>query len=61
MKEEFKEKVFEIAYGDNAINRDFSEEEVLERLLYFSEKSSEAEELEEHLLHLSLEGEESNE
>ena len=47
-----KEKVFEIAFGDNAINRDFSEEEVLKRLLYFSEKSWEVEEAEEHLSEL---------
>ena len=57
MSKGFKEKVFEIAFGDNAINRDFSEEEVLKRLLYFSEKSWEVEEAEEHLLHLSLEEE----
>ena len=29
---EFIEKVYEIAFGDNAINRDFSHEEVLEEL-----------------------------
>ena len=52
MSEGFKEKVFEIAFGDNAINRDFSEEEVLKRLLYFSEKSWEVEEAEEHLSEL---------
>ena len=29
---EFIEKVYEIAFGDDAINRDFSYEEVLEEL-----------------------------
>ena len=35
----FIEEVFEIAFGDDAINRDFSYEEVLERLREFSDKS----------------------
>jgi len=34
---EFIEEVFEIAFGDDAINRDFSYEEVLERLREFSD------------------------
>ena len=37
-KEEFIENVFEIAFGDNAINKDFSEKEVLEKLREFSDK-----------------------
>ena len=45
MSSSFKEQVYEIAFGDNAINRDFSEEEILKRLLYFSEKSLEVEKL----------------
>ena len=36
---EFIEEVFEIAFGDDAINRDFSYEEVLERLREFSDKA----------------------
>ena len=38
---EFIEEVFEIAFGDDAINRDFSYEEVLERLREFSDKALE--------------------
>ena len=38
-EKEFVEDVFEIAFGDNAINRDFSYEEVLERLREFSDKA----------------------
>ena len=34
---EFIEEVYEIAFGDDAINRDFSHEEVLERLREFSD------------------------
>lgn len=30
--EEFKEKIFELAFGDDAINRDFSLREVVERI-----------------------------
>jgi len=33
----FKEKVYEIAFGDNAINRDFTEDEVLEKLKYYND------------------------
>jgi len=36
---EFIEEVYEIAFGDDAINRDFSREEVLGRLREFSDKS----------------------
>ena len=38
---EFIEEVYEIAFGDDAINRDFSYEEVLERLREFSDKALE--------------------
>jgi len=38
-EKEFVEDVFEIAFGDDAINRDFSYEEVLERLREFSDKA----------------------
>ena len=36
---EFIEEVFEIAFGENAINRDFSFEEVLETLTKFSDNA----------------------
>ena len=36
-KDQFIEEVYEIAFGDNAINRDFSFEEVLQELLRFSD------------------------
>ena len=38
-KDQFIEEVFEIAFGDNAINRDFSFEEVLEELSRFSDEA----------------------
>ena len=37
---QFIEDVFEIAFGDNAINRDFSFEELVERLQQFSDGSN---------------------
>ena len=40
---EFIENVFEIAFGDNAINRDYSKEEVLIRLREFSDEALEEE------------------
>ena len=33
---EFKEEVFEIAFGDNAINKEYTEREVLNKLIEFS-------------------------
>lgn len=36
---EFIEEVFEIAFGENAINRDFSYDEVLETLTEFSDNA----------------------
>ena len=41
---EFIEKVYEIAFGDNAINRDFDSLEVLEKLREFSDKALDKEE-----------------
>ena len=38
-KDQFIEEVYEIAFGDNAINRDFSFEEVLKELLRFSDEA----------------------
>ena len=45
--EAFIEEVFEIAYGDNAINRDYSMGEVLDRLMEFSNNALKYEEGEE--------------
>ena len=42
--EAFIEEVFEIAFGDNAINRDFSMGEVLDRLMEFSNNALKYEE-----------------
>ena len=36
---EFIENVFEIAFGDNAINKDYTKKEVLEKIREFSDKS----------------------
>jgi len=36
---DFIEQVFEIAFGDNAINRDFTYDEVIEKLKEFSDNS----------------------
>ena len=38
-KDQFIEEVYEIAFGDNAINRDCSFEEVLQELLRFSDEA----------------------
>ena len=35
----FIEEVYEIAFGDEALNRDFSPEEVIEKLQSFSDKA----------------------
>ena len=35
----FKEEIYEIAFGDNAINRNFTEDEVIERVKEFSDKA----------------------
>lgn len=45
--EAFIEEVFEIAFGDNAINRDFSMGEVLDKLMEFSDNALKYEEGEE--------------
>ena len=42
-KEQFIEEIFELAFGDNAINRDFSFEEVLTKLKEDSDKVAEME------------------
>ncbi len=38
-KQEFIESVFELAFGDNAINRDYSYEDVLKELRIFSDEA----------------------
>ena len=43
----FIEKVFEIAFGSDAIKKDYSRDDVLERLMEFSNKSLKLEELED--------------
>jgi hypothetical protein len=45
--EAFIEEVFEIAFGDNAINRDYSMGEVLDKLMEFSNNALKYEEGEE--------------
>ena len=46
-KDQFIEEVYEIAFGDNAINRDFGFEEVIERIQEFSDNALKYEEGEE--------------
>ena len=46
-KNQFIEEIYEIAFGDNAINRDFSFEEVIERIQEFSDNALKYEEGEE--------------
>ena len=36
----FKEEIYEIAFGENAINRDFDELEVIERIQSYSDGSN---------------------
>ena len=40
----FKEAIFEIAFGDDAINKDYTEEEVIKKVREFSDKAYEVEE-----------------
>lgn len=47
--ERFIEEVFEIAFGDNAINRDYSKQEVINKLKDFSDTSLLVQELEERV------------
>lgn len=42
--QKFIEEVYELAFGDNAINRDFDREEVLKELRRFSDEALIAEE-----------------
>ena len=45
--DEFIEKVFEIAFGSDAIKKDYSRDDVLERLMEFSNNSLKLEEIED--------------
>ena len=45
-KDKFIEEVFEIAFGDNAMNKDYSYDEVIDQLLEFSEHALKYEESE---------------
>ena len=53
-KDQFIEEVYEIAFGDNAINRDYSMGEVLDRLMEFSNNALKYEEGEQWLNKLRL-------
>jgi len=50
--QDFIEQIYEIAFGDNAINRDFSKQEVIERIQYYSNVSATTEETKEEYDHL---------
>ena len=39
MMPSFEAQVFEIAFGDDAVNRGFTKENVLEQLRYFSDRA----------------------
>jgi|TARA_Y100000310_G_scaffold134529_1_gene133456 hypothetical protein len=45
-KDEFVEEVFQIAFGHEAINKDYSYDEVIDQLLEFSEHALKYEESE---------------
>jgi len=45
--DKFPKKVFEIAFGNDAIKKDYTRDDVLERLMEFSNKSLKLEELED--------------
>ena len=45
----FLEEVYEIAFGDEALNRDFSPEEVIEELRSFSDKALKYDEGEDYV------------
>ena len=46
---EFIEEAYEIAFGDEALNRDFSPEEVIEELQSFSDKALKYDEGEDYV------------
>tara|TARA_R110002051_G_scaffold244214_1_gene304132 strand:+ start:80 stop:295 length:216 start_codon:yes stop_codon:yes gene_type:complete len=46
---DFMEAIYEVAFGDDAINRDFTKEEVLEKLREYSDKALKFDELGESI------------
>jgi len=60
MKRTFRQRVFEIAFGNNAHKRDFSEDEVIAKLLEFSETSFKFEETSDEIREQILEEEGQN-
>ena len=44
-KVSFKEAIYELAFGDNAINKEFSEKEVIKKIKEFSDLALENEEI----------------
>jgi len=57
MKRTFRQRVYEIAFGNNAHNRDFSEDEVIAKLLEYSETSFKIEEIPDEIRDSILEEE----
>jgi hypothetical protein len=53
--QKFIERVFELAFGDNAIERDYTREEVLEKLREFSDNALVLEALEARISALESE------
>jgi len=45
----FKETVYEIAFGDGAINKNYSDSEVLEKIQEFSDKALKIEDITEEI------------
>ena len=48
---DFVESVYEIAFGDDAINKGYTDEEVINKLLEYSNKDLEYEEIQEDRYH----------
>ena len=57
MKRTFRQRVYEIAFGNNAHKRNFSEDEVIAKLLEYSETSFKFEEASDDLRESILEEE----
>jgi len=53
-KNEFIEQVFEIAFGDDAINKEYTFEEVLDRIRYYSDTSLVYENIDEEIIHNTI-------
>ena len=50
-EKQFVEEIFEIAFGDDAINKDYSFEEVVAKIREFSDLALEVEEYERSITH----------